>query len=172
MTEPVDDADLQALTVAYAEAWNSHDVDGILDRLTDDIMWRRPGLSLPLRGKAQVAADVQGLFRAFPDLRFPLEDLEVFTHQDPHRAVSVWTCHGTMTGRLDPGFEPTGRPSVISGCTVYRYRHGLISDSTIVYDALDLLQQTGLMPVQGSVAFKVMLEAQNLTQRARAALHR
>jgi len=164
--------ELRAFSVGYAEAWNAHDVDRIMAHLTDDVVWRRPGLPQALCGQGPVREDVAGLLATFPDLHFPVDEIEIFTHDDPTRAVSTWTARGTMTGRMPPGFEPTGRSGEIHGCAVYRFRGTLLSNATLVYDALDQLQQLGLLPGQGTAGFKVMLEAQILTQRARARLHR
>ena len=68
----------------WIEAWNAHDLQGVLSHYTDDFEMSSPFISAlagelsgTLRGKTQVGAYWQSALKRIPDLRFEL--LEVFT---------------------------------------------------------------------------------------------
>ena len=68
----------------WIEAWNAHDLQGVLSHYTDDFEMSSPFIgafagepSGTLRGKTQVGTYWQNALKRIPDLRFEL--LEVFT---------------------------------------------------------------------------------------------
>lgn len=68
----------------WIEAWNAHDLQGVLSHYTDDFEMNSPFIAAftdersgTLRGKTQVSAYWQNALKRIPDLRFEL--LEVFT---------------------------------------------------------------------------------------------
>lgn len=170
--KPMTKAQMRTFFRDFFKAWDEHDINGMLAHLTDDVTWMHPGLSEPIHGKAAVRTDLEDTYVAFPDLRFVLEDTDIYLSDDHGKAVATWTWRGTMTGRMALGYEPTGKSVKVSGTCVYRLRDGLIGEHLVVFDAMDFMQQLGLMPHEEDLTFKVMLEAQNLTTRAKKALQR
>ena len=73
---------------------------------------------------------------------------------------------------MDPGFAPTGKRVRLTGACLYELRDGLISRHTVVYDGTSAMQQLGLLPVEGSLAFRTQLVAQNLGHRVRGLIKR
>jgi hypothetical protein len=68
----------------WIEAWNAHDLQGVLSHYTDDFEMSSPFIgafagepSGTLRGKTQVGTYWRNALKRIPDLRFEL--LEVFT---------------------------------------------------------------------------------------------
>lgn len=165
MATKLSKAETRAFFDEYMSAWNYHDIAAILDHLTDDVVWSHPGLTESIHGKEAVKADLQATFEAFPDMHFPTEDTELFIGEDSSRAVGSWTWLGTMKGPMAPGYLPTGKQVRISGVCAYRFRDGRFAEHIIVFDALDLLQQLGLLPRETDLTFKVMMQAQNLARR-------
>jgi steroid delta-isomerase-like uncharacterized protein len=78
---------------------------------------------------------------AFPDLRFTIDDL--FATGD--RAVVRWTTSGTHRGDLR-GISPTRKQVSITGTTICRIVNGKIAEQWVVWDALGLYQQLGVIP--------------------------
>ncbi|MGH3332639.1 MAG: nuclear transport factor 2 family protein, partial [Nocardioidaceae bacterium] len=51
---PVSEAKIIDVAEAMFRAYNDHDVDSILEHLTDDVVWAEPSIEEPLRGKDAV----------------------------------------------------------------------------------------------------------------------
>lgn len=168
---PMTESAIRAHEEALIRAWNAHDVDGILEHLTDDVVWIQPMQATPLRGKEAVAADLKESFTAFPDMHLPVEDVQVVTSLDPPFYVATWTATATMTGAAK-GLPATGATIRFSGTTVCRFRDGLISEYHQTYDALDVMQQLGVLPKTEGVGFKAVAMVNLMLGRAKKALHR
>lgn len=168
-TKRLTKAEMRAFLEDYAMAWNDHDLDAVVSRLTEDVVWDHPFTIEPLRGRAAARADLAETYRSFPDLHFPVEDSRIYPGDDHASAVATWTMVGTMAGPAR-GAEPTGRTVRISGVVTYRFRDGLIAEQTIVYDGLEFSRQLGLLPSEKSLTFKALLELQRLGTKARKAL--
>jgi len=79
---------------------------------------------------------------AYPDTRFTVEDQIA----EGDRVVTRWAANGTQRGEL-MGIPPTGMPVTISGIEVDRIGDGRIEESWVIYDALGMMQQLGVIPV-------------------------
>lgn len=150
-------AEMRVFLEDYLKAWNDQDLDGIVSHLTDDVVWSHPFMIEPLRGRAAARADLSETYRAFPDLHFPAEDNQIFLPDDDTSAVTSWTFVGTAAGPSG-GYESGGRLVRMSGLCVYRFRDGLISEHTIVYDGLEFARQLGLLPSEKSLTIKAIAQ--------------
>lgn len=171
-TTRLDEADMRAMNDAMFEAWNRHDIEGVLQHLQPDVLWVDPTLDEPAHGKVGAAASMANTFTAFPDFHLPADDFETFLDVDAQSGVAVWTARGTMTGRLDTGVPATGKPVNVRGATLFRLRDGLVSEYRLMFDALDMMQQMGLLPRSTGVGFKALVMADVVAGRARKALQR
>jgi steroid delta-isomerase-like uncharacterized protein len=165
--------ELLALTADVLERWNAHDVDGLVGHLTEDVVWDFPLQEEPLHGRSAVADDLRDMFTAFPDLRIPEDDFLAFADAERQLTMQSWTMTGTMTGpSKSAGLPATGQPVRIVGSTICRIRDGAISSWTSVYDALDFMQQNGLLPRSDGMGFKAVVMADVLAGKAKKALRR
>jgi steroid delta-isomerase-like uncharacterized protein len=153
-----------------ARAMNAHDVDALTSLLTDDVVYRTPALTNPLRGKVAVAEYTRRQFRSMPNLHMPMEDYLVFTGEDPARAVVTWSMTGTMTGPFE-GLGATGRRARIVGASTYTFDGELISENSDVYDNLGFMQQLGLLPSEDAIGFKAVVLGQVVTNKVKHLLH-
>jgi steroid delta-isomerase-like uncharacterized protein len=164
---PMTKAKLRTIADEMFRAWNDHDVQAILDHLTDDVVYTDPGLEEPARGKEAVRAHIEDTFSSFPDFTVLEDDYHLFTGEDESTAVTTWTVKGTMTGSaLETGIPATGKGMTLSGTNLIRFEDGLISEYVLVYDALYLLQQLGVMPKTDGLGFKAIVLADVLVGRA------
>lgn len=153
-------------------AYNEGISEKVMTFFTEDVVWTQP-LDGMVTGRAEAEKLLKAMKITMPDLHFPIEDVQIFVSDDAKQAISTYRLIGTMTGRADPpGYEPTGKTASIRGTCVYELRDGLIARHTIIYDALDLLQQLGLMPATDSLPTKIMAGAQTVTTKLAHALHR
>jgi steroid delta-isomerase-like uncharacterized protein len=160
------------LLTRFLDAWNAHDVNGILSCLHPDVVWEEPGHVGPLHGKAAVAVAMRDTFTALPDLHFPIEDMHVFVDDDGTRGATGFTMTGTMSGPMAMGYAPTGRHLRVTGACLYEFRDGLISRHVIAYDTAAAMQQLGLLPDYGSRAFTRLTRLQRMGVRFRRLLRR
>jgi steroid delta-isomerase-like uncharacterized protein len=165
--------ELVTLTQEILGLWNAHDVDGVVGHLTEDVTWTFPLQEAPLRGRDAVAEDLRDMFTAFPDLRIPPEDFLVFTDPERQLTMQSWAMTGTMTGpSKSAGLPATGASVQLSGATRCRVRAGQVAEWTTTYDALDFMQQTGLLPKLDGMGFKAVVMADVLAGKARKVLNR
>ena len=106
---------------AIQDAFNRHDVDGILSYFADDCEWLMargpdPWEGKRLRGKRAIAEVLSARYAEIPDMRWV--DMSHFIASDASRACSEWTVKGTPKGgeRID-----------WLGCDVWTFRDGLVT---------------------------------------------
>lgn len=165
------ESEIRAHQQALLRSWNAHDVDGILEHVTDDVVWIQPLQDAPLRGKEAVAADLKAMFAAFPDMHLPLDDIRTAMSLDPPFYLVAWTATATMTG-ASKGLPATGASARFTGTTLCLFRDGLICEYRQTYDALDLMQQLGALPKSDGFGFKAVAVVNVMLGRAFKALHR
>lgn len=107
---------------AIQDAFNRHDVEGILSYFADDCEWlmaRGPDAweGKRLRGKSAIAEILSARYAVIPDMRW--EDMSHFISADGTRACSEWTVRGTPTDGSDP--------IDWLGCDVWTFSDGLVA---------------------------------------------
>lgn len=153
-------AKARARVEALFQAFNDHDADKIVAMHAADAVWEDPRLTEPATGREEISAVVGAMFRAFPDLRFVLDELEIYTAPSG-RLAARWHCVATMTGPIDPpGFAPTGKTASFSGACFYQFKGTMIERHTIVYDTMGMLVQLGIMPAAGTAPAKATVAIQ------------
>ena len=99
---------------AFATAWNAHDLDAIMESMSDECIFRSSD-GTEAQGKEAVRAVFQDVLESVPDIRFV--DDQHFASED--RGLSEWTLTGTDA---DDGSSIRAR-----GCDVFRFRDGKIA---------------------------------------------
>src|SRR5262245_42937895 len=110
----------------YCDAWNRHDVDGILALHTDDAVFENHTSGGVAVGKAEIRALLEGVFATFPDLRFATR--RAYFGDDV--AVLEWTASATHVNPVARGartFAPTGKLLAWNGMDVMPLRGGRIA---------------------------------------------
>ena len=101
------------LMKAISAAFNSRDVDRIVDCFTEDAVFylaRGPEpVGRPLRGKAAIRTALADRFKQIPDMRWDHEEYILAGN----RAVSVWTVRGRGND---------GERLEYQGCDIYTFR--------------------------------------------------
>jgi hypothetical protein len=78
----------------WADAWNSHDPDRVLDLMTEDVVYDDSAWPSTMRGHSEVRQFLDYTWRAFPDLRFELVTGRSCTRTGPRRLTT-----GTVPAR-------------------------------------------------------------------------
>lgn len=154
----------------WQDAWNSHDIDGVLALMTEDIEARDDGWPKLMRGHADVREFLEAIWRAMPDMTFePLSGPYVIPGE-PRVAVH-WRGWATLRGPLEPpGFAPTGRRWEFDGADFYEFRDDRICKVRIAYDVLSVSRQLGVLPAAGGRAERALAIAQRSACRVQQAI--
>lgn len=78
---------------------------------------------------------------AFPDSRVTIDELIEAGDKVVHR----WTASGTHKGALGD-VAPTNKRIEVNGVTIYRFAGGKIAEEWLIWNALGLMQQIGVVP--------------------------
>jgi predicted ester cyclase len=109
------------------------------------------------------------LFAAFPDWQF--EVVELVGSGD--LAAGRWRTRATFSGPGKfQGVVPNGKSIDLEGCDMFRVEDGLIVENNAYTNGMQIAQQLGLLPPQGSAAERAMTGAFNAKTATAAALKR
>ena len=126
---------------AYFAAWNAHDGAAVAAAVTGTYV--DPTLPGPIGG-TDLAAYVDALCAAFPDLAFVPEPLIV----DGATVVGRWRMTGTNDGAPLPGAPaPTGGRIDLAGLDVMTTREGRVVDVVGYFDQKTFVEQLGLQAI-------------------------
>jgi taurine dehydrogenase small subunit len=112
-----------AVTVALIDriqdAFNRHDVDGILRHFADDVVWlmaRGPEAKVgrKLVGKQAIGEVLSARYKQIPDMRW----VEMRHWVMGDKAISEWIVQGTL---------PDGRKLDLLGCDLWEFRGELVT---------------------------------------------
>jgi len=127
----------------YNEAWNRHDVDGILAMHTEDSIFENHSSGGLAVGKVEIRAFIEGIFATFPDLRF--DGRRLYVRED--LVVIEWTASATHSNaivRAGKTYPPTGKRISWDGMDIIPMRGGLVLRKDVYADSLKYLQQIGV----------------------------
>jgi steroid delta-isomerase-like uncharacterized protein len=143
----------------YIDSWNRHDIDAILDLVTDDFIYdERPAtMDRPLRGRPAFRAYLERTFAAFPDLNIEVTSCDAgFT-----LAVSESVMRGTQLGRLSR-MPPTRRRITTRVACVFEVKDGKLAHERLYWDRANTLRQLGRVVAMVAVALKPAVEEASL----------
>jgi steroid delta-isomerase-like uncharacterized protein len=102
---------------AFSDAWNRHDVDGLMSFMTDDCIFESSGgenaCGTRYEGAEAVRKGYTKAWKDFPDAQW--NNAHHFVHGD--RGVSEWIFTGT---------NAEGKRSEVAGCDLFTFRGGRI----------------------------------------------
>jgi steroid delta-isomerase-like uncharacterized protein len=129
MYAALDAGDLAAVPELFDEAWVNHD----------------PSMP-PLSGHAGARQLISLLKTAFPDFHTSVDDVIVEGDLVAARLTHTATHLGPFLG-----IPATGRTATVTATGIYRVANGRLAENWVVFDALGLLRQLGLVPEPSAV---------------------
>ncbi len=103
---------------AFADAWNRHDVDALMEFMTDDCVYETSSgpdvYGTRYEGQKAVREGFASVWESFPDAQW----LGARHFMVGNRGVSEWTFTGT---------NKDGRRVEVNGCDVFKFHEGKIS---------------------------------------------
>jgi steroid delta-isomerase-like uncharacterized protein len=141
---PMSEANKNVVRRLFEEVWNKGNLP-----VTDELFtpnYAHHDASTPDVGRGPESEKKRAtLYRtAFPDLRLTVEDIIA----EGETVVARWSCRGTHKGDLN-GIAPTGKQFNITGISIARFTNGKMSEGFVNWDALNLMQQLGVVPELG-----------------------
>ena len=116
---------------AIQDAFNRHDVDGILSCFAEDGEWLMargpdPWEARRLRGRQAIGNVLRARYEVIPDMRWI--DMQHFISAGGDRACSEWTVRGT---------PKAGAPFDYLGCDLWTFRDGKITKKDTYWKFID-----------------------------------
>ena len=124
----------------YFEEWaNRGDTAAADELIATNLVLRNP--PAVISSLEDYKNSMAGFHKAFPDLRFTIDD----PISDGDKVVVHWTLRGTQSGEFQ-GRPPTGKPITVTGISIFRMANGKIQEITVNMDRLGMMEQLSLLP--------------------------
>jgi steroid delta-isomerase-like uncharacterized protein len=143
MTATQTSTEIQELANRYGEAWNSQDLDAIMELHAEDCVFSAFAVGAPLaKGKEAVREAFAGYIAMMPDINFAERSLQL---GDDH-----WVLESTMSGTVEQSIDVDGESFGTNGARVevpcvdvIKVRDGLITSKHTYIDSLAMQRQLG-----------------------------
>jgi steroid delta-isomerase-like uncharacterized protein len=138
---------LEATLAAYDDAWNRHDVEAILAMHTEDSVFENHTSGGKGVGKDAIREILNGIFVAFPDIRFSAR--RTYVRDDV--VTQEWTATGTLATPYSRGsatVHPTGRAVSWQGVDVIPFAGSLVARKDVYVDSIGFLRALGFTQIE------------------------
>ena len=122
----------------FDEVWNNGKLEVLDDIISPDYINHNPGMPSPIPGPDGLKPIVAGVRKAFPDLKYVIENMVVSDYQ----VAIQTTMHGTHSGDFF-GIAPTHKVIRVTQMQIERIVSSKIVEHWRVTDELMLLKQLG-----------------------------
>ena len=134
-------SDLATYADTINRAWNSHDIEKVLNFYSSEYVGEDVGQASLLHGHEGLRAMLEMYWRAFPDLQFAVMEAVV---QDSRVAI-VWVAEGTHQGTI-MNIPPTGHRVEVRGVSIINVKDGRVVSGQHIWDLAGMLRHMGLLP--------------------------
>jgi len=134
-------ADLALYADIINRAWNSLDIEKVLNFYSPDYEGSDVGQAEPVKGHKGLQTMLETQWKAFPDLHFIVTNTVVQGCQ----VASVWQAEGTHRGPI-MNIPPTGRKVQVRGVSIIEVKDGLVVRGQYIWDLAGMLRHMGLLP--------------------------
>jgi steroid delta-isomerase-like uncharacterized protein len=140
--DPVQPEENKAVVRRFLEEiFNEGNLDAADELFAPDYVLHDPAVPEEVRGPEGVKRYVSMYRSAYPDTHIAIEDQIA----EGDKVVTRWTGQGTHEGEL-MGIPPTGERVTVAGIQFDRVSGGRIEETWVIYDALGMMQQLGVVP--------------------------
>jgi steroid delta-isomerase-like uncharacterized protein len=124
------------------ECWNQGSLNKVSELLADQVRFHDPVFPNMSPGIQNIKNHIETTRKAFPDLRFTIND----TIAERDEVVVHWTAHGTHKGQF-LGMQPTNRKATIDGTSIYRLEGSKITEAHANWNLATMMAQLGIIEV-------------------------
>jgi steroid delta-isomerase-like uncharacterized protein len=136
------DLNKQVVQRFVEECWNQGNLNKVSELLTDQVRFHDPVFPSLTPGIQNIKNHIEGCRRAFPDLKFTIED----TIAERNEVVLHWRASGTHKGQF-LGMQPTQRKVTVDGTSIYRLEGSKIAESHANWNLATMMAQLGVIEV-------------------------
>jgi steroid delta-isomerase-like uncharacterized protein len=124
------------------ECWNQGNLNKISELLADQARFHDAVFPNLNPGIQNIKNHIEGCRKAFPDLKFTVED----TIAERNEVVNHWRATGTHKGQF-LGMPPTNRRVTVDGTSIYRLEGGKIAEAHANWNLASMMQQIGVIEI-------------------------
>ena len=128
------------------ECWNQGNLNKASELLADQVRLHDPVFPSLNPGIQNIKSHIEGCRRAFPDLRFTIDD----TIAERNEVVLHWTARGTHKGEF-LGMRPTNRKVTVEGTSIYRLEGSKITEGHANWNLASMMEQLGVLEIPKEV---------------------
>ena len=141
MTQPnaTSDQNKKVVQRFVEECWNQGNLNAVSELLTDQVRFHDPVFPNLNSGIQNIKNHIEGCRRAFPDLKFSIDD----TIAERNEVVIHWTARGTHKGPF-LGMQPTNRKATVNGTSIYRLEGSKIAEEYAHWNLATMMAQLGV----------------------------
>jgi steroid delta-isomerase-like uncharacterized protein len=119
---------------------NEANIEAANELVTRDFLFHFPGSPAPM-DRAGLAQTTLLFHAGFPDQHTTVDDILA----EGDKVAARFTFRGTQTGAFQ-GIPPTGKAVTMNGMAIWRIADGKIAEHWVLFDALGMMQQLGVIP--------------------------
>ena len=153
------DENKQVVQRFVEECWNHGNLNKASELLADQVHFHDPVFPNLNRGIQSIKNHVEVCRKAFPDLKFTIND----TIAERNEVVLHWTAHGTHKGQF-LGMQPTNRKVAIDGTSIYRLENGRIEEAHANWNLASMMEQLGVIELPQEVRRESRHESREVTR--------
>jgi steroid delta-isomerase-like uncharacterized protein len=136
------------------ECWNQGNLSAASELLADQVRFHDPVFPNLNPGIQNIKNHIEQCRRAFPDLKFTIED----TIAERNEVVLHWSFYGTHKGQF-LGMQPTNRQVNLNGTSIYRLEGSKIAEEYANWNLASMMQQLGVVEIPKEARVSTNYEA-------------
>jgi steroid delta-isomerase-like uncharacterized protein len=136
------------------ECWNQGNLNKASELLADQVRFHDAVFPNLNPGIQNIKNHIEACRRAFPDLKFTIDD----TIAERNEVVHHWSARGTHKGPF-LGMQPTNRRVTIEGTSIYRLENSKIAEGHTNWNLATMMEQLGINELPKEVRHESMQEA-------------
>ena len=140
------------------ECWNQGNLNVASELLTDQVRFHDPVFPNLNAGIQNIRNHIEGCRRAFPDLKFTIDD----TIAERNEVVIHWTARGTHKGPF-LGMQATNRKATVNGTSIYRLEGSKIAEEYANWNLTTMMAQLGVVELPKEAMSGAYQEAKTRT---------
>jgi steroid delta-isomerase-like uncharacterized protein len=141
------------------ECWNQGNLNKVSEYLTDQVRFHDPVFPNLGPGIPNIKNHIEECRRAFPDLKFTIDD----TIAERNEVVLHWRAHGTHKGQF-LGLQPAGQKFALDGTSIYRLENSKIAEEYANWNLATMMQQLGVIEIPQAVRGETKHESRQEAQ--------
>lgn len=125
------------------ECWNQGKLNLVGELFAENVRVHDPVFPTLTSGAGNVRNHIEQCRRAFPDIKFTIDD----TIAERNEVVIHWTARGTHQGDF-LGMHATNRKANVTGTSINRLDHGKIQEYWSHWNLMSMMEQLGVAAQQ------------------------